>query len=349
MNPQTTLFDHSFASDNNAGVHPRVMEALHRANRGHVVGYGDDPLTTRAVKKIQAVFGSRTKVAFVYGGTGANILGLNALTRSFESVICAQTAHINVDECGAPEKVIGCKLTALPTRDGKLTPEIVQPALTGFDFEHHSQPKVLSISQPTEMGTVYTLDELQALRQLADAYDMYLHMDGARLANAAVALNASLADVSVNAGVDVLSFGGTKNGLMFGEAVLFFKEGLFDKVKFLRKQNMQLHSKMRYISCQFEALLEDELWRHNAENANKMAQRLARRAASFPQVRLTQKVETNAVFVQLPPAAIEALRRHYYFYDWDVHNHEVRWMCAFDTTEADVDKFIQTLKSVLET
>ena len=347
MKKEHIISERSFASDNNAGVHPEVLKALQEANKGHVIGYGDDPYTERAIQKIKSVFGVNTQVAFVYGGTGANILGLNALVQSYHSIVCSQTAHIYVDECGAPEKVIGCALRALETPDGKLTPEIIKPVLTGFDFEHHSQPKVISISQPTEMGTVYTAEEILALRELADRYNMYLHMDGARLANAAAALGVSLAAISVDAGVDVLSFGGTKNGLMFGEAVLFFRESLFDNVKYLRKQNMQLHSKMRFISCQFEALLTNELWLRNAENANKMARLLAECTAGLPGVRLTQKVETNAVFVQLEPRVIRALRERYFFYDWNVEKNEVRWMCAFDTTAEDVERFTATLEAII--
>ncbi len=348
MNPFNSIAEHSFASDNNAGVHPQIMEALLAANRGHVVGYGDDPITARAVKRIRAYFGAETEVFFVYSGTGANILALNAVTHSYESVICAQTAHINVDECGAPEKVIGCKLIDIPTVDGKLTPGNIRPVLTGFDFEHHSQPRVISISQPTELGTVYTPEELRALRRLADEYNLLIHMDGARLANAAAALNGTLADTSVRAGVDVLSFGGTKNGMMFGEAVLFFSPLPTAHVKYLRKQNMQLHSKMRFISCQFEALLRDDLWLVNARHANKMARLLHERLRDIPGVELTQPVETNALFLTLPRKVIETLRAEYFFYDWDEAKNEVRWMCAFDTQPAHVEAFVKRVKELLD-
>ena len=347
MNPFNTISEHSFASDNNAGVHPQIMEALQQANRGHVVGYGDDPITQKAVKRLRAYFGAETEVFFVYSGTGANILALNAITHSFESVICAQTAHINVDECGAPEKVIGCKLIDVPTADGKLTPENIKPVLTGFDFEHHSQPRVISISQPTELGTVYSTEELAALRRLADDNNLLIHMDGARLANAAAAMNLTLADLSVRAGVDVLSFGGTKNGMMFGEAVLFFNRLPSAHVKYLRKQNMQLHSKMRFISCQFEAILRDDLWLINARHANKMARLLYERVRDLPGLEITQPLQTNALFVRLPKTVIDALRAEYFFYDWDEARNEVRWMCAFDTQAEHVEVFVQRLKELL--
>src|SRR5829696_8722857 len=245
----------SFASDNNAGVHPEMIDAIRAANDGHVVAYGDDPFTERAVKVFQKHFGKDIAVYFVFGGTGANVLGLNAMTDSYEAVICAETAHVNVDECGAPEKFTGCKLLALPTPDGKLRVEQIRPLLHGIGVEHHVQPGVITISQATEMGTVYTRKELKTLADFAHENGMLLHVDGARLANAAVSLNTTLKEITADAGVDVLSFGGTKNGMMYGEAVVFFDQKLAGDFKYIRKQGMHLPSKMRFISAQFEALL----------------------------------------------------------------------------------------------
>lgn len=343
-----TLQSRGFASDNNAGIHPLLLEAISRANNGHVVAYGDDPFTESAIKAVRKHFGPKTSdVFFVLTGTGANVLSLASLTRPYNAVICTDTAHIQSDECGAPEKFTGCKLICVPSPDGKLTPELVRPRLMGFGFEHHVQIKVISISQPTEMGTVYTVDEIKALSALAKEYNLYMHMDGARLANAAVSLNTALKEITADAGVDILSFGGTKNGMLFGESVIFFKEGLADDFKYLRKQSMQLVSKMRFISAQFESYLNNRIWYLNAQHANNMAQMLLKKVSGHPRIKITQKVESNAVFAIIPHEIIEPLMKKYFFYVWDENRDEVRWMTSYDTTPGDIDCFVECLNSLL--
>lgn len=341
---------HSFASDNNSGVHPAVLAAIAKANTGHAVGYGADPWTEVALDAFRAEFGADAQTFFVFLGTAANVLSLNALIRSHHAVICARTAHINVDECGAPERMLGCKLLTCPGTDGKITPDDVRPFLNDLGNEHHNQPRVISITQSTELGTVYLPGEIKALADFAHENGMYLHMDGARIGNAAAALNLSLAAVSRDCGVDVLSCGGTKNGMMFGEAVVFFRPELAAEFRYQRKQAMQLASKMRFISAQFSALLADSLWLSNARNANAMAQLLAREAATVPGVTLTRPVDTNAVFARIPAKAVAALQERYFFYVWNASQAdapEVRWMCSFDTTEQDVLAFVQALRGVM--
>lgn len=338
----------SFASDNNAGVHPKVMEALQKCNVGHVIGYGDDPYTQRTIELFKQHFGQQTGVYFVYGGTGANVTGLQVMLKPFQAVLCAETAHIYVDECGAPEKFTGCKLMPIPTSDGKLRVEQLEPFLHMMGFEHHVQPAVISITQPTEMGTVYTVDEIQRIAEFAHQNNMLLHMDGARLANAAVHLNLPFKAFTADAGVDVLSFGGTKNGLMFGEAVLIFNPKLQSDFKYIRKQGMQLHSKMRYIAAQFEAYLTDDLWKQNAQQANAMARLLAQKVSEIKEIKITQPVQTNGVFVIVPGEIIEPFRQEYFFYTWNAGKNEVRWMTSFDTTEQDVEQFVTVLKRILK-
>ena len=337
-----------FASDNNAGVHPAILEAMASVNDGHVIAYGDDPYTSKAVSSIQQQLGEDTGVFFVFIGTAANVLGLSSLTQSYHAVICPETAHINVDECGAPEKFSGCKLLACDTPDGKLTVEMISSHMAGIGFEHHVQPRVVSITQATEMGTVYTLDEIRAIADYAHEQGMLLHMDGARISNAIVSLNCDLHEMTSGAGVDVLSFGGTKNGMMYGEAVVFFNKALCEDFKYRRKQGMQLSSKMRYIAAQFSAFLENDLWKHNARHANLMAQKLYQAVKDIPEVRITQKVESNAVFAIIPESTIEKLQEAYFFYVWDEATSEVRWMCSFDTTEEDIEGFASRLRSLLE-
>ncbi len=337
----------SFASDNNAGVHPNILEAIVKANDGHVVAYGDDPFTARALKKFRELLGKDTEVFFVFGGTGANVLGLSAATQPHHAIICAATAHINVDECGAPEKFTGCKLLPLSTSDGKVRPEQLPPLLHEIGFEHHVQPRVVSISQATEMGTVYTSQEVKQLARFAHEHDMLLHMDGARISNAAASLNVKLKTLTRDAGVDVLSFGGAKNGMMYGEAVVFFDKSLATDFKYTRKQGTHLPSKMRFISAQFEALLTNDLWRQNASHANHMAQLLERELRVIPHLEITQKVESNGVFVRLPRKHISTLQKHYFFYVWNEETSEVRLMTSFDTTEADIRDFIIVLKRIL--
>ena len=338
----------SFASDNNAGVHPEMIEAISAANDGHVVAYVDDPFTARAVKVFQKHFGRDTAVYFVFGGTGANVLGLKAITNTYEAVICADSAHINVDECGAPEKFTGCKLLSVRTPDGKLRIEQIKPFLHGVGFEHHVQPRVISVAQATEMGTVYTRNELKALARFAHDHNMLLHVDGARIANAAVSLNASLKDITVAAGVDVLSFGGAKNGMMYGEAVVFLNKKFGDGFKYIRKQGMHLPSKMRFISAQFEALLSGDLWRRSASHANRMARVLAGELEKVPGIKLTQPVEANGVFAVIPEKFIPALQKKYFFYVWNEEISECRFMASFDTTEEDVHDFVSLVRKTIK-
>ena len=337
----------SFASDNNAGIHPKVLEAITAANEGHVIAYGDDACTARAIELFRQHFGKHVEVYFVFGGTGANVLGLKAMTQPHHAIVCAHTAHINVDECGAPEKSTGCKLLSLTTEDGKITVEHVRPYLSAVGNEHHVQPRVISISQATELGTVYTPAELKALSRFAHKQGMLLHMDGARISNAAASLKTSLRAITGDVGVDVLSFGGAKNGMMYGEAVVFFDPSLAKDFKFTRKQGTHLPSKMRFISAQFEALLSDDLWRQNAAHANRMAQILASELQKIPQIELTQKVESNAVFARVAPKYIPQLQKQYFFYVWDEAISEVRFMTSFDTTEEDIADFVALVRKTL--
>ena len=337
----------TFASDNNAGTHPDILRAINLCNSGHAIGYGDDQYTNMALKKFNDHFGDGIDVYFVYGGTGANVLGLKAITHPYNSIICADTAHINVDECGAPEKFTGCKIQTIPSGNGKIAPSQIKSLLHGFGFPHHSQPKVISITQPTELGTIYTVEEIKDIAELAHNHGLLLHMDGARISNAAAYLKANLKDITVDAGVDVLSFGGTKNGMMFGEAVIFFNKTLSIDFKYIRKQGMQLHSKMRFISAQFEAMLTNDLWLLNAQRSNSLAQVLAKEISQIPRVKITQPVQINAIFSIIPAEVIKPLQKEYFFYVWDENKNEVRWMTSFDTEESDIFKFVNTLKKYL--
>ncbi len=329
----------SFASDNNAGVHPEVFHALAQANRGHVVGYGDDPCTRALELAFRKEFGNGAVAFPVFNGTGANVLSLKALTKPHQAVICAEGAHIDVDECGAPEAWTGSKLLPIPTPDGKLTTKLVEPACHGVGDQHHVQPRVISISQSTERGTVYTAKEVTALARFAHGHQMLLHMDGARISNAAASLGLSLREATRDLGVDVLSFGGTKNGLMGADAVVLFDATLAAEFPFLRKQGTQLASKMRYLSAQLLALLAGGLWRRNAEHANRMARLLESLLRRIAGVTLIYRVEANAVFARIPRRAIARLRKRYFFYTWDEAASVVRWMCSWDTTETDVREF----------
>jgi threonine aldolase len=336
-----------FASDNNAGIHPAILEAIRDANTGHVTGYGNDPYTEEAVRIFKREFGSDTEVFFVFNGTGANVLGLSSLTNSFNSVICAETAHIQTDECGAPEKFTGCKLIPVETNDGKITPQKIRKHLHGFDFEHHSQPKVISISQVTEMGTVYNPEEISALADLAHDNGMFLHMDGARISNAAVTLDLPFRTFTRDCGVDVLSFGGTKNGMMLGEAVLFFNPGLTHMTKYFRKQSAQLFSKMRFVGAQFIAFFKDDLWKKNAGHANQMAKILEIEVRKIPHITITQRVDANGIFAIVPNHIVSSLQEKFFFYMWDEQKSEVRWMTSFDTLEEEIFAFTEYIKKLV--
>ncbi|PLX19184.1 MAG: threonine aldolase [Salinivirgaceae bacterium] len=335
-----------FASDNNAGAHPQVLAAMIEANQGHAIGYGDDKYTKQAIELFKKEFGEDTEINFLFTGTATNVMGIMAASRSFNSVICTDTAHINVDECGAPEKITGSKVIAVENVNGKLVPEKVIPLLHGFGFEHHSQPGILSISQVTEMGTVYQPDEIKTLAKLAHDHGMLLHMDGARIANAAVSLNMNFREFTRDCGVDLLSFGGTKNGLIMGEALLFFKPELVQGFKYLRKQHMQLFSKMRFVSAQFIAYFKDNLWKKSAEHSNKMAQLLVEKLKDIQEVKITQQVEANGIFAIIPEKWIKPLQEKYFFYMWNEELNEVRWMTSFDTTEEDIENFTAEIKKL---
>jgi threonine aldolase len=328
----------SFGSDNHAGIHPAVMAALLAANTGDAVAYGDDALSQAVHAKLCAASGAH-HAYFVFNGTAANILGLSLMLRPFEAVICAETSHVNVDECGAAESVLGCKLLPVPTPDGKLTPDMVASRLTGLGDEHRVQPRVMQIAQVTELGTCYSLAELRALREFGRERDLLIYLDGARIANAAAYLECSLADIAAN--VDVLSFGGTKNGALAVEAVLVMASGLGQGAQYHRKQLMQLASKMRFLSAQVDALLTGDLWLATARHANSMARRLADALEGVPRVSVAQPVQSNGVFTELDRDHAARLQREWEFHVWSEGANSrcvVRWMTAFDTVEADVDK-----------
>jgi threonine aldolase len=339
----------TFASDNYAGVHPAIFEALTRANDGHAPSYGSDEYTLRAINRFKELFGEDVEPFFVYNGTGANVSALSAMTRPFHAIICSELAHINVDESTAPEHYTGCKLLPIPTEDGKLYPDQIEDRIQRIGDQHHAQAKVISISQSTEYGTVYTVDEVRAIAGVARRHNLLLHMDGSRISNAAAALDAPFRDFTRDAGVDVLSFGGTKNGLMFGEAVLFFNSNLASEFRFIRKQAMQLHSKMRFIGAQFDRLLADDLWAVNARHANNMARELASRIEKIKGIRITRKVEANSVFVIMPPDVASKIQEEYFFYPWIEKINEYRLMCAFDTTLADIEDFVKKLEKAMTT
>ena len=337
-----------FASDNNSGVHPAVLDAMNRVNKGHVVAYGDDPYTTSATEKIRTELGFGAGVYFVFTGTAANVLGLKASTENWNSIICTDTAHIHCDECGAPEFFTGCKLLTVSPPDGKLTVNLIKRHMHGFDFEHHAQPKVVSVTQATEMGTVYTPDELREICDYAHGLGLLVHMDGARICNAAVSLGLPLAEITAGTGIDVLSFGGTKNGLMYGEAIVFFNPELERNFKYVRKQGMQLASKMRYIAAQFDAMLTDGLWHKNASHANNMARLLAEEVTGIPGIEITQEVQINGVFAIVPPEIVPELLKEYFFYIWNPETSEVRWMTSWDTTEEDIRGFTRLLSEKMK-
>lgn len=349
----TTLHDpavRGFASDNYSGIHPEVLAAIEAANGGHQVAYGEDDYTARLQQVFAAHLGDGVEVFPVFNGTGANVTGLQSMLPRWGAVVAASTAHINVDEGGAPERVAGIKILHVPTDDGKLTPELIDREAWGWGDEHRAQPLVVSITQSTELGTLYTPDEIRAIADHAHARGMRLHLDGARAANAAASLDLPLRAFTRDAGVDVMSFGGTKNGAMLGEAIVVLDPAASDGLIYLRKLNMQLASKMRFVSAQLIALLEGDLWLRNARHANAMAQRLRAGVeagladGSIRGVGFTQPTQANGVFATLPDGVADRLRSSFRFYDWDASRNEVRWMCSFDTTEADIDAFIEAIR-----
>ena len=330
----------SFGSDNHAGMHPAVLRAITDANAGDAVAYGADAWTERAAAGLREIFGADEAV-LVLNGSGANVLGLSLLLRRHEAVICAESAHINTDECGAPEQLVGTKLLTIPSPDGKITPELIAEKLSGRGDDHRSQPGVVALTQSTELGTCYTLAELRKIADFCHASALRLYLDGARLANAAASLDCSLAELAEYA--DALSFGGTKNGAMGAEALIVMRPSLSADAPYLRKQMLQLTSKLRFVAAQFTALLQDDLWLANATHANTMARRLAEGAAAVAGVEIVHPVQANAVFARLQPRHIAALQQDWIFHVWDEAGHVVRWMTSFDTTEDEVSAFLDAI------
>ncbi len=342
---------HSFASDNAAGIAAEVLSAIADANHGSAIAYGADAVTAEFQERIRELFGPDATALLAWGGTGANIVGLSTLVAPYQSIICPAGAHINVDECGAAQRFIGCKLVAVPTADGKLRPADIEAQLHVLGNVHHVQPGAISITQSTELGTLYSVPEVRALCDTAKAAGLRVHMDGARVANAAAALDVPVREFTVDVGVDVLSFGGTKNGIAYGEAVVVLNPDLAEAARFHQKQAAQLPSKMRFVAAQFNALLTNDLWLRHARHANEMAQRLAKGAADIEGVKINQAVEVNAVFANLESEAIKRLQAWSYFYAWPPvevdstggSRSDVRWMTSFETTEQDVDRFIDAV------
>jgi len=336
----------SFASDNYSGIHPEILEAIQQANFQHEISYGNDSFTKETQDIFEKEFG-KVAVLYAFNGTGANVICLRCITLPFQAVICSDFAHILIDECGAPTQSIGCSLLPITTPDGKLTPELIKPMLSGIGNVHHSQPKVISISQSTELGTIYSLDELKSLCQFAHINGMYVHLDGARISNAVATLGVSLKEATVDCGIDIMSFGGTKNGLMIGEAILIFNEKLVKNAPYFQKQSAQLFSKNRFIAAQFTALLTNNLWLRMATHSNTMTQLLAAEMQTITGVKITRKVQSNAVFAIIPEKAIVPLQKQFPFYVWNEQTHELRWMCSFDTTEEDIRSFTETLRKLV--
>ena len=337
-----------FASDNYSGVHPEIFEAMLAANEGHQTAYGDDDYTAKLQEVMRGHFGQAAHAYPVFNGTGANVVALQSTLPRWGAVVAATTAHIHVDEAGAPERVGGIKLLPVPTPDGKLTPELVDREAWGWGDEHRAQPLTVSITQSTELGTLYTADEIRALADHAHDRGMLLHVDGARLPNAAVALGAGLGEFTTDAGVDILSLGGTKNGAMGAEAVVVLSERVPEGMKYLRKLNMQLASKMRFISAQLIALYGTDLWQRNAGHANAMAARLRAALEGVDGVEFAQLTQSNGVFARLPEGVADKVREHFFFYDWDEAVREVRWMCSFDTRESDIDEFARLVREAAQ-
>ncbi len=337
----------SFASDNYAGFHPEMLAALIDADGGHQAAYGEDAYTARLVEVLSEHFGRDVEVFPMLTGTGSNVVALSSMLPRWGAAVTARTAHLNTDEGGAPEQVAGIKLYPVESPDGRLTPEHLAQEAWGYGFEHRAQPLAVSLTQVTELGTCYTPDQVGAIAELAHSRGMRVHMDGARIANAAAHLDVPLRAFTSDVGVDVVSLGGTKNGALGAEAIVVLEPGLFDGVKYLRKSYMQLGSKMRFISAQLLALFDGDLWLQSAQHANAMATMLADRVTELPGVRVDQPVESNAVFVTLPEGVADRLRERFAFYDWNAETGQVRWMCAFDTSPSDIDEFVTALRDAL--
>lgn len=337
----------SFASDNNSGAHPAILEALIEANEGMAQSYGDDALSLYVDELFRERFGPEARIHYVVTGTGANVLGLRAMTQTWQSVLCSDLAHIHVDECGAPEAFGGIKVVPVPSSGGKIDVQSIRPYLQNRGFVHHSQPRVVQITQCTELGTLYTPEEIKALAGFCHKNELILHLDGARLANACAALGLTFREMTTDLGVDALSFGGTKNGMLMGEAVVFLNPELGRDFRYVRKQGMQLVSKMRFVTAQFERYLRDDLWLDNARHANQAARRLADQVGAIPGVTITRTVQCNAVFASLPRPAVERLLEKYYFYVWSEEPLEVRWMTSFNTSDAAVDEFAAAVREAV--
>ncbi|GAA4359104.1 threonine aldolase family protein [Microbacterium rhizosphaerae] len=351
----TTIHDtavRGFASDNYSGVHPEVLAAIAAANEGHQISYGEDAYTERLQELFVEHLGEGVESYPVFNGTGANVTGLQSMLPRWGAVVAASTAHINVDEGGAPERVAGIKILNVPSDDGKLTPELIDREAWGWGDEHRAQPLAVAITQSTELGTLYSVEELRAITDHAHALGMRVYMDGARISNAAAALDLPLRAFTRDAGIDVMSFGGTKNGALLGEAIVVLNPEASTGLTYLRKLNMQLASKMRFVSAQLVALLENDLWLRNARHSNAMAQRLRTGVeagiadGSIRGVAFTQKTQSNGLFATLPDGVADRLREHFRFYDWDASRNEVRWMCSFDTTEDDIDAFVAAIAEI---
>jgi threonine aldolase len=334
----------SFGSDNHSGVHPAIMAAIEKANTGHAIAYGGDSLSERFSERIKEIFGETAEPVIVFNGTGANVVALRAATQSFQSVFATQTGHIVVDECGSPEFMTGATIKTVDSTNGKLTPELLTPLLHGFGNEHHSQPKTVYISQCTELGTVYTPEEISTLADFLHRQNMYLYMDGARIANAAVSSGKTLKEITVDCGVDILGFGGTKNGMMMGESVIAFRPELAVNLKYIRKQSAQLFSKMRYVACQFLAYLENDLWADNARHANAMAQLLREGISSAGDFEFTQPTEANIILVKMPKSLTDRLLENHFFYVWNDEVNEIRLVTSWDTNEKDIEKFLNHIR-----
>ncbi|MED5465458.1 MAG: low specificity L-threonine aldolase [Myxococcota bacterium] len=325
-----------FGSDNHSGVHPQILDAIVMANTNHAPSYGTDPLSAQAKAALKKHFGDRADIFWVFTGTAANVLAINALTQSHHAVLCADISHLNMDECGAPERWTGCKLLTCPTTHGKLQVQDLEKHLIRRGDQHYAQPRVLSITQPTEVGTVYSLSELRTLADFAHRNDLLFHIDGARLSNACITLDCTLGEMTTEVGADAVSFGGTKNGFLLGEAVVFPQGDPTGHFRFLRKQALQLPSKTRFLAAQFLAFMQNDLWRDIATHSNSMATLLAEGLREFPEIRVTHPVQSNGVFAQIPKHWVKRARERYFFYVWDPAITEVRLMCSFDTTTEDI-------------